>query len=111
LSGASKRDVALLREIIGADEQTLDELRPFGARTNLTEDRAPWEDLEEARATLLARYPSSADVCSCVCSWAHCMPSAAYEHALTRVLRIGAIAWLAHVALAGVVPSGAGGAS
>jgi hypothetical protein len=111
VSGASTRDVALLREIVGADEQMLDELRPFGARANLTEDRAPWEDLEDARATLIARYPSSDDVCSGVCAWASGMASVAYEHAVTPVLRIGAIAWLAHVALAGVVPPVTGGAS
>ena len=111
MSGASKRDVALLREIAGADEQTLDELRPFGTRATLTEDRAPWEDLEDARATLTARYPSSDDVCSGVGAWASGMASATYEHALTPVLRIGAIAWLAHVALSGVVQPVTGGAS
>jgi len=36
------------------------------------------------------------------------MASAAYEHALTPVLRLGAIAWLAHV---GVVQPVTGGAS
>lgn len=41
VSGASRRDVALLREIVGADEQMLDELRPFGTCADLTEDRAP----------------------------------------------------------------------
>jgi hypothetical protein len=111
VSGASTRDVALLRDIVGADEQLLDELRPFGTRANLTEDRGPWEDLEDARATLIARYPSSDDVCSGVCAWASGMASAAYEHAVTPVLRIGAIAWLAHVGLAGLVQPVAGGAS
>jgi len=109
ISGASGRDVALLREIVGADEQRLDELRPFGACANLIEDRAPWEDLEDARASLTARYPSADDVCSGVCAWASGMASAAYEHALTPVLRIGAIAWLAHVALAGVAQPVTGG--
>ena len=103
--------MALLREIAGADEQTLDEFRPFGTCANLTEDRAPWEDLEDARSTLTARYPSSDDVSSGVCAWASGMASAAHEHALTPVLRVGAIAWLAHVALAGVVQQVTGGAS
>ena len=63
------------------------------------------------RAPLIARYPSSDDVYSGVCAWASGMASVAYEHAVTPVLRIGAIAWLAHVALAGVVPPVMGGAS
>jgi len=111
ISGASKRDVALLREMVGADEQTLDEFRPFGTCANLTEDRAPWEELEDARSALTARYPSSDDVCSGVCAWASGMASAAYEHALSPVLRIGAIAWLARVALAEVAQPVTGGAS
>jgi hypothetical protein len=111
MSSASKRDVALLREIVGADEQTLDEFRPFGAFTHPTEDCAPWEELDDARAALTARYPSSDDVCSGVCAWASGMASAAYEHALNPVLRIGAIAWLARVALAGIVQPVTGGAS
>ena len=110
VSGATKRDVTLLRELVGADEQMLDELRPFGTCANLAEDRAPWADLEDARATLIARYPSSDDVCSGVCAWASGMASVAYEHALPPVLRIGAIAWLAHVALAGIVQPVTGGA-
>ena len=110
MSGAGERDVALLREIVGADEQTLDEFRPFGTCANLTEDRAPWEELEDACVTLTARYPSSDDVCSGVCAWASGMASAAYEHALTPVLRIGAIAWLTRVALGGVVRPVMGGA-
>lgn len=109
VSGASKRDVALLREIVGADDQMLDELRPFGASASLAEDRAPWEDLEDAHAAFTARYPSSDDVCLGVCAWASGMASAAYEHALTPVLRVGAIAWLARVAL--VTQPMAGGAS
>ncbi len=111
VSGASKRDVALLREIVGADEQVLDELHPFGTFANLTEDRAPWEDLEDARATLIARYPSADDVCSGVCAWANGMASATYQHALTPVLRIGAIAWMARVALADIAQPVTGGAS
>lgn len=39
------------------------------------------------------------------------MASATYEHALTPVLRIGAIAWLARVALADVAQPVMGGAS
>ena len=110
MSGASKRDVALLREFVGADEQMLDELRPFGTCADLTEDRAAWADLEDARVALTARYPSSDDVCSGVGAWASGMASAAHAHGLTPVLRIGAIAWLARVALAGVVPPVTGGA-
>jgi hypothetical protein len=111
MSGASQRDVALLREIVGADEQALDELHPFGTCANLTEDRAPWEDLEDARAILTARYPSPDDVCSGVCAWASGMAAAAHKYALTPVLRIGAIAWLARVALASAVQPATGGAS
>jgi hypothetical protein len=111
VGGASKQDVALLRELVGADEQALDDLRPFGASANLAEDRAPWGDLEDARAALTARYPSSDDVCSGVSAWASGMASAAHEYAVTPVLRVGAIAWLARVALASVVQPVAGGAS
>jgi hypothetical protein len=73
-----------------------------------TSSAAPWEELEDARSTLTARYPSSGDVCSGVCAWASGMASAAYEHALSPVLRTGA---MARVALADVAQPLTGGAS
>jgi hypothetical protein len=70
VSGAGKRDVALLRELVGADAQELDDLWPSGEAVDLAADRPPWMDLEAARAARTARCPSSDDVCSDVGAWA-----------------------------------------
>jgi len=96
IAGASDDDLRDLREITVADARALEEFRPWGV--DLVAD-APGEALEDARSMLIYRQPSSTEVCSGFADWARGFAGMVTEHALSPVLRIGAITWLAHVAL------------
>jgi hypothetical protein len=94
VSEAELRD---LREITTADARALEELRPWGV--DLGADGSAAEALEDARSMLTYRYLSNAEACSGFADWAYGFAGMVAEHALSPVLRIGAIAWLACVAL------------
>jgi hypothetical protein len=94
---AAEDDLRDLREIAAADARALEEFRPWGV--DLGAGAGAAEALEDARAMLTYRRLSSAEACSGVADWAHGFAGVVIEHALPPVLRVGAIAWLARVAL------------
>jgi hypothetical protein len=94
---ASGADLHDLREIMGADAHAIEEFRPWGVE--LAAETPASELLEDARAILTYRQLSNAEACGGVADWAHGFAAMVAEHALPPVLRIGAVAWLARVAL------------
>lgn len=96
VAGASADDLRDLREITVADARALEEFRPWGVDIGAD---SPAEALEDARSMLIYRQPSSAEVCSGFADWAYGFAGMVTEHALSPVLRIGAITWLARVVL------------
>ena len=101
---ASEDDLRDLREITVAGERALEELRPWGVELGAEAPAA--EALEDARSMLTYRRLSSAEACSGFADWAHGFAGMVAEHSLPPVLRIGAIAWLARVALRTEGPEG-----
>jgi len=65
----------------------------------LEEEQSASEDLEYARSILTARHLTNPAACRAFASWATGLANAMIEHSLLPVYRIGAIAWLARVAL------------
>src|SRR5207237_9857551 len=96
IASASDADIVELRESIRAPDDALEDYRPWGIDVV---DDAPSESLESARSTLTRRQLSNADACSGFADWAHGLAGMVAEHAIPPVFRIGAIAWLARVAL------------
>ena len=94
---ASEADLHDLREITTADVRALEEFRPWGV--DLGADGLATEALEDARSMLTYRHLSNTEACSGFADWAHGFAGMVAEHALSPVLRIGAITWLARVAL------------
>jgi hypothetical protein len=94
---ASEPDLRELREIARADADALEEFRPWGV--DLAADAPASESLEDARSMLTYRHLSNAEACSGFADWAHGFAGMVAEHALSPVLRIGAVAWLTCVAL------------
>ena len=74
----------------------LEDYRPWGI--DFAEE-APAESLESARSMLTCRQLSNPEACCGVADWAHGFAGMVAEHAIPPVFRIGAIAWLARVAL------------
>jgi hypothetical protein len=97
LACASGADLHDLREIMGADDHALEEFRPWGVE--LAAETPASELLEDARSILTCRQLSNTEACGGVADWAHGFAAMVAEHALPPVLRIGAVAWLARVAL------------
>lgn len=97
IAGASPAEVDTLRAIVRADKRTLDEFRPWGV--SLVEGRPAHDDLEAARATLIRRDLPNLAACDGFERWAGGSSDAAAEHDIPPVIRIGAVAWLARVAL------------
>src|SRR5262249_51099178 len=97
IAGASSEEVDTLRRIVRASEQALDEFRPWGV--DLVDDHPSHEDLGVARATLARRHLSNVAACRGFEAWANGSSNAVGEYDIPPVLRIGAIAWLARVAL------------
>jgi hypothetical protein len=94
---ASEADLHDLREITTADVRGLEEFRPWGV--DLGADGLATAALEDARSMLTYRHLSNTEACSGFADWAHGFAGMVAEHALSPVLRIGAITWLARVAL------------
>ena len=94
---ASEADLHDLRKITTADVRALEEFRPWGV--DLSADGLASEALEDARSTLTYRHLSNTDACSGFADWARGFAGMVTAHALSPVLRIGAITWLARVAL------------
>ena len=97
IAGASAEEIAELREILAASDDGLETYRPWGLVD--TEDPPAAALLEPALASLTLRRPTSAEVCCGFGGWARGFAQAALEHTPSPVERIGAIAWLARVAL------------
>ena len=109
IAGASEEDLRDLREIIAADGRALEEFRPWGV--DLSADAPAAEVLEDARSMLTYRQLSSAEACSGFADWACGFAGMVAEHALPSVHRIGAVAWLARVALRAAGAGAAAGAA
>jgi hypothetical protein len=97
VAGASESELQVLRDIARANDDELEYFRPWAV--DLASDVPASASLENARSMLTARYLSNPEACSGFAEWAHGLTSMVAEHALPPVLRIGAIAWLARVAL------------
>ena len=97
VAGASADDIAELRELRAASDDDLESYRPWGLVD--TDDPPAAALLELALASLTLRRPTCAEICSGFGGWARGSAQAALEHTLSPVDRIGAIAWLARVAL------------
>ena len=97
IAGASDSDLGELREIIRADADALEDYRPWGI--DFVADAPSSESLDNARSMLACRHLSNAEACSGFADWAHGFAGMVAEHALPPVFRVGAIAWLARVAL------------
>ena len=97
IAGASDSDISELREIVRADDDTLEDYRPWGI--DFAAETPSSELLEDARSMLTCRHLSNAEACSSFADWAHGFAGMVAEHALPPVFRIGAVAWLARIAL------------
>jgi hypothetical protein len=98
IAGATKDEIDELATLLTLDARTLDErYRPFAGP--FTEDVHPAETYERALADLTRRYFTNEDVCSGVEGWAAAFAMAAHDHDIPPVSRIGAVVWLARVAL------------
>jgi hypothetical protein len=94
---ASDAELHELRELTQADAGALEKFRPWGI--DLTGDVPASKALENARSVLTYRQLSMAEACNGFAEWADGFASMVAEHALPPVVRIGAVAWLARVAL------------
>jgi hypothetical protein len=94
---ASDAEIDELGEIVRAAAHALEEYRPWGI--DFTAEGPASESLADARAMLTYRHLSTAEACSGFADWAHGFAGMVAEHAIPPVFRIGAVAWLARVAL------------
>jgi len=97
VAGASAEEIAELCSLLVMGDDDLEAYRPYGLVD--TEDASASELLGPALANLTLRRPTNAELCSGFAGWAQGFAQVAIEHALPPVDRIGAIAWLARVAL------------
>jgi len=97
IAGASDPDIRELREIVRGDDDTLEDYRPWGV--DFSAEAPSSGALDNARSMLTCRRLSNGEACSGFADWAHGFAGIVAEHALPPVFRIGAIAWLARVAL------------
>jgi hypothetical protein len=95
IAGASAAHLRALQQIMRANDDELEAYRPFGL--DLRELASMW--LQDAHSILTRRQLSNAEACRGVANWADGCASVAAEHAIPPVFRIGAVAWLARVAL------------
>jgi len=97
IAGASAEEIDELCALLIMGEDDLEAYRPCGLVD--TEDAPASELLGPALAILTLRRPTNAELCSGFAGWAQGFAQVAIEHSLSPVDRIGAIAWLARVAL------------
>jgi hypothetical protein len=104
LATATERDLDLLRRILIATPEEIDELcRPLG--TYFGEDVPDEAGRDAALQNLPRRYATNEQICSGVEGWASWYSDERAEHDIPPVYRLAAVAWLAHVALRGEVAS------
>jgi hypothetical protein len=72
IAGASDADVAELREIVRADDDALEDYRPWGI--DFAAEALSSESLDNARSLLTCRHLSNAEACSGFADWAHGEP-------------------------------------
>ena len=97
VAGASAADLDELREIVRAHDDALEDYRPWGV--DFAEGALPSEVLADARSMLTCRRLSNAEACSGFADWARGFAGRVIDHELPPVFRVGAVAWLARVAL------------
>lgn len=97
IAGASADDLRALDQIMRAGDAGLDAYHPWGDEFGSW--WPSWLSLESSRSLLTRRLLSNAEACHGVANWADGFKSVVTQHAISPVFRIGAIAWLARVAL------------
>ena len=97
VAGASAEEISELCSLLVMGDDDLEAYRPCGLVD--TEDEPASELLGPALASLTLRRPTNAELCCGFAGWARGFAQVTIEHALPPVDRIGAIAWLARVAL------------
>ena len=100
IAGASDDEIDELRALVAADDEHLEAYRPYAAVPGARTWRGYAADpLESALAHLTRRRPTHEQITSAVAGWAYRFARLADEHTISPVRRIGAITWLARVAL------------
>ena len=99
LAGACGEDVDEIRKLARAGVDELDEYRPF-AGPYVLGDSPSAQTLESALCDLTRARPTAAQVCAGFENWARAFEQISREHNIPAVNRIGAVVWLARVALA-----------
>ena len=97
VAGASDEDVMELRELVQADDDTLDAL--YAPEPIALADHDPHEAMYEAMSTLTRRRIDNDQISGALESWAFGSQTAVQEHAWEPPVRLGVCAWLARVAL------------
>lgn len=98
IAGASDEECQELIQMPALGERILDErYRPFAGP--YTEDVYHAEMTERALAAISRRFYTPADMCEAVESWAAAHDESTVEATIPPVARIGAVAWLACVAI------------
>jgi hypothetical protein len=97
VAGASAEDVAELRELVEAGDDTLDAL--YAPELIALAEHDPHEAMYDAMSTLARRRLDNDEISGAIESWAAGSRHAAQEHAWEPPVRIGVCAWLARVAL------------
>ena len=99
LASACGEDVDEIRKLARAGVDELDEYRPF-AGPYVIGDTPATEKMERALRDLTRTRPTTDQVCSGFEDWARAFEQISREHNVHAVNRIGAVVWLAKVALA-----------
>lgn len=97
MASASAEDVAELRELVRADDDTLDAC--YAPELIALAEHDPHEAMYAAMATLTRRRLDNDQISGALESWAFGSQIAVQEHAWEPPVRIGVCAWLARVAL------------
>ena len=98
IGGASEREIEELRSLVGASGAELESYRPWG-RVFCPDESLAQQMIARAIRGLALRNPTPAEVCSAIEGWAHGFASVVASHQIPPVSRIGALCWLARVAL------------
>lgn len=100
IAGAAPHEVEELRELLAATDKDLEGYRPLAGP--LVDGEVPVAyTMDTMLADLTRVNPTAKQVCSGVEHWSQVFEQISREHYIPPVNRVGAIAWLARVALAG----------
>jgi len=97
IAGATPAKIRELRELVNASDEDLEAYRPFAYPYG--KDVAATESLETAISTLTRRRPTNEQTCQGFQGWAQAFNGLAVGYTIPPVCRVGAVAYLANVAL------------